>query len=91
MKNILVPIDFSETSYNAAKYAVSLGQSFDANIILIYVVALPVMIDDSVLASVMITQAEIIENNKSMKNVVEALSKDYRSKIKGFVTEGLPF
>jgi len=65
MKNILVPIDFSETSYNAAKYAVSLAQSFNANIILINVVALPVMIDDSVLVSVMITQAEIIDNNKN--------------------------
>lgn len=91
MKNILVPIDFSETSYNAAKYAVSLAQSFNASVILMNVVALPVMIDDSVLASVMITQAEIIENNKKlMKNVVEALSKDYPSKIKGFVTEGAP-
>ncbi|MGN6193874.1 MAG: universal stress protein [Ginsengibacter sp.] len=40
MKNILVPIDFSEASYNAGKYAVSLAQSFDANIILINVVAL---------------------------------------------------
>jgi len=92
MKNILVPIDFSETSYNAAKYAVSLAQSFDANIILINVVALPVMIDDSVLASVMITQAEIIDNNKKlMKNVVEALSKDHSLKVKGFVTEGQTF
>ncbi|MGN6193875.1 MAG: hypothetical protein ACTHOB_02985 [Ginsengibacter sp.] len=41
------------------------------------------MIDDSVLASVMITQAEIVDNNKKlMKNVAEALSKDY-PKVKG--------
>lgn len=90
MKNILVPTDFSTASGNAAKYAVSFAQAFDAKVILLNVVTPPIIVDDSILASVMITQAEIIEKNKKLINKeIEALSKKY-SKINGFVEEGFP-
>jgi nucleotide-binding universal stress UspA family protein len=89
MKNILVPTDFSETSRNATKYAVSLAQSFDATVILINVVAPPVIIDDSIFASVMVTQAEIIdESKKLMEQEIEAFSKKYAVKVIGSVSEG---
>ena len=89
MKNILVPTDFSTASRNAVKYSVSLVQSFDATVILINVVPPSVMIDDSILASVMITQAEILEENKKkMEQEIEALSKKYSIKAKGFVRAG---
>jgi nucleotide-binding universal stress UspA family protein len=89
MKNILVPTDFSVASRNAAKYAVSLAQSFNAKVTLVNVAVPPVIIDDSILASVMITQAEIMEENrKMMKTEIEALSKKYSIRIKGFVREG---
>lgn len=91
MKNILVPIDFSKASRNAAKYAVSLAKSFDAAVTLINVVSPPVIIDDSILASVMITQAEVLENNKQlMQEEVETLLKRYSGKITGVVQEGFP-
>lgn len=89
MKNILVPIDFSAASGNAAKYAVSLAKYFDAEVTFIHVIPPAVIIDDSVLAFVMTTQAEILQNSKEMMaKEVEALSKEYPEKITGFVKEG---
>lgn len=89
MKNILVPIDFSAASQNAARYAVSLAQAFDAMLYVFNAVVPPVLMDDSILASVMVTQAEIVaENNKLMEQQVETLSKEYSVTIKGLVREG---
>lgn len=90
MKNILVPIDFSKASRNAAEYAVSLAESFDAAVTFLNVVAPPILMDDSVLASVMVTQAELLEKSKQLMNKeVEIFSKKYPVKIKGFVREGM--
>ncbi len=91
MKNILIPIDFSKASRDAAQYGVLLAKAFDAEVTLINVTPPAIMVEDSVLASVMITQAEILENNKQMmQEEVEALSKNYPSKIIGLVQEGYP-
>lgn len=91
MKNILVPIDFSEASHNSAKYAVSLAKPFDATVTLINVIPPAVIIDDSILAFVMTTQAEIVENQKQlMIKEIEVLSGNDRVKIKGLVEEGFP-
>ncbi|MGN6193868.1 MAG: universal stress protein [Ginsengibacter sp.] len=89
MKNLLVPVDFSKASHNAAKYAVQLAQSFDATITLINVAAPGIMADDSVLASVIITQAEILDIHQNFMNKeIECFSKDYPSKVFGLVREG---
>ena len=91
MKNILVPVDFSEASHCAAKYAVSLAKPFDATVTLINVIPLAVIIDDSVLAFVMTTQAEILEDHKElMERELESLSGNDWIKIKGIVEEGSP-
>lgn len=91
MKSILVPIDFSKASGNAVEYAVSLAKVFDAEVIFINATPPAIMVNDSVLASVMITHAEILEKNKQlMQEATEALSKKYPSKITGLVQEGYP-
>jgi nucleotide-binding universal stress UspA family protein len=91
MKNILVPIDFSEASHNAAEYAVSLAKPFDAKVTLVNVIPLAVVIDDSVLAFVMTTQAEIVEShNELMNKEIESLSGKDWVKIRGLVEEGSP-
>lgn len=89
MKNILVPTDFSVASHNAALYAVSLAIPFDAMVTLVNIIPPAVIIDDSVIAFVMTTQAEILENNKQlMETEIESISKKYPLKIKGLVKEG---
>ena len=89
MQNILVPTDFSYASRNSTKYAVSLAQPFNAKLTLVNVVTPPVIVDDSILASIMITQAEILEaNREKIETEIGALSKKYSIEIKGFVREG---
>jgi nucleotide-binding universal stress UspA family protein len=91
MKNILVPTDFSGASHNAAKYAVALAKPFDATVTLINVIPPAVIVDDSVLAFVMTTQAEIVEDHKElMERELESLSENDWIKIKGTVEEGAP-
>lgn len=89
MKNILVPIDFSAASRNAAKYAVSLAKSFDAEVTFLNVIAPAVIINDPVLAFAMTTEGEILERNKElMEKELQELSKEYPVKMTGFVKEG---
>lgn len=89
MKNILVPIDFSKAARNAARYAVSLAKIFDADVTFVNATPPAVIVDDSVLAFMMTTQAEILENNKRLiEKEVKALSKKYPAKITGIVKEG---
>jgi len=91
MKNILVPMDFSKASLNAAKYAVSFAEALGANLHLLNVIPAPGIIDDSILASVLIMQAELSENNhRLMKEEVDSLSKKANVEIKSVVAEGLP-
>ena len=42
IRNILCPVDFSETSDLALNYAISLAQCFEANLMVLHVVAPPV-------------------------------------------------
>jgi len=91
MKNILVPVDFSKASLNAANYAVLFAQSLHANVYLLNVLPQPVIIDDSVLASVLVSQAELLDLNRHwMNEQVELLSKKTNKEIKGLVIEGFP-
>lgn len=89
MKNIIVPVDFSDASHNAGAYAVSLAHYFDAKIYLVHVVEPPMIANDSFLASVMITQAEIVEaNSKQLTNEMELFNKIYPVSMEAFVREG---
>ena len=58
MEKILVPIDFSPASHNAAKYAVSLARVFNAHITLLYVNEPPLIMDEVSAASLFISNAE---------------------------------
>lgn len=89
MKNILVPIDFSEASHNAAKYAVSLAKPFNARVTLINVIPAAFIIDDSVADLVMAKQEELMESHKELiDKEIEALSGNDWITIRGIVEEG---
>jgi len=91
MKRIIAATDFSPESFNAATYAASLAHAFGATLHLISVVKLPVLMDDSILASIMVTQAEIIDENKRlMESEKERLSSNYLITVTGQVIEGYP-
>ncbi|MEO8855174.1 MAG: universal stress protein [Ginsengibacter sp.] len=91
MKNILVPIDFSEASHNAVKYAASLAEIFNANLNLLNVVPDTIIIDEEVAeATVSMHQELLAENNNLMTKAIKALSKNHKAKIQGQVEEGSP-
>jgi len=88
MKNIIVPTDFSAASKQAAMYAVSLAKQCGAAVHLINVVTPPVVIDDSILPTVMQLQADILrDNRKLMDEEISRFSKE-NLLVTGFVEEG---
>ncbi|HEY5392190.1 MAG TPA: universal stress protein [Hanamia sp.] len=91
MKNILAPIDFSEASNNAVKYAASLSEIFNANLNLLNVVPDTIIIDDEVAeATISMHQELLAENNNLMTKAIKALSKNHKLKMQGQVEEGSP-
>ena len=81
MKNILVPIDFSPASHNAALYAVSLAQIIDVKVYLVNVVLSPISVDSSI--RTLLQETSILMNQEIAK-----LSKGNSVKIEGFLREG---
>lgn len=91
MKNILVPIDFSEASHKAAKYAVAFAKSFDAIVTLVNVIPPAIIIDDSVVDYVSTAQAELVKDHKKlMGQEIEALTGNDWIRIRDIVEEGSP-
>ncbi|MEO6683202.1 MAG: universal stress protein [Ginsengibacter sp.] len=89
MKTILVPTDFSNASLNATNYAISLAKVFDSEIVLINIIPPAAIAHDSMFASIMITQAEILQQQQDlMQNEIEKLSKQHDGKIKAVVKDG---
>lgn len=88
MKNILVPIDFSDASKNAAQYAVSMAKFFEAKVIFFHVVPAVLIVDQQSALARIRAQEEMIEKTRnSVENEVQALSENY-DEIQGFVAEG---
>jgi nucleotide-binding universal stress UspA family protein len=89
MKNFLVPVDFSEASRNAAKYAISLGEVLKAKIIFVNVVPIGLLIEDESLHSRIAAQAQLVESNKDfLSKEIIALSKNHSVSTEGYVAEG---
>lgn len=66
MQTILVPVDFSSTAYNAAKYAIQLAQQINANKIVLYnAYELPVIADGGLTVPI-VGDIEDIKNNSTL-------------------------
>ena len=91
MKNFLVPIDFSEASHNAAKYAISLGEVLKAKIIFLNVVPVGLLVEDESLQSRITAQEHLVESNKELiLQEIKALSKNHLVSTEGYIGEGSP-
>ncbi len=90
MNNILVPIDFSDASYNAADYAASLSNIFSADLILVHAYMNPLAIDQMTPSLLLQAGIELQkEKEKLLNEYVEILRKKYTVKIKGVVIESM--
>lgn len=91
MKKILIPVDFSLSSKNAATYAGELAHVFNAEIVLLNVINPPVVIDQDSLPSIVHSQSILHDHNKALlKKELDAFSKNQSTETKGFVKEGFP-
>lgn len=88
MENIVVPVDFSDASYNAANYAATLSNIFDANLILVHAYMNPSAIDKTPTRLLNQPEKELREVKEDQLNeYVEILRKKYTTRIEGVVKE----
>lgn len=91
MKNILVPIDFSEASLNAINYAASLADAFNAGLTLVHAYTNTSAFDDSAEATVHNSLEELeAANEKFLEKEMEDFSKKFTVKIDHLVKKGNP-
>lgn len=89
MKNVIVPVDFSDASYNAANYAATLSNIFSTNIILVHAYMNPSAIDETPARWLNQPEKELREVKEDQLNeYVEILRKKYTISIEGIVREG---
>jgi len=93
IKNILVPIDFSDYSKNALKYAVQFAKQFDAKIFLIYVVEPIIYPADFSMGQVALPSMDIDLHSRAeveLKNLAKIFT-DSVVQIKTIIKTGKPF
>ena len=89
IKTILVAVDFSDASFNAANYAASMANIFNAELVLVHAYMNPMAIDQlrAELAGQLDKElSQVLED--FMKENVEILQKKYTVKIDSSVKEG---
>lgn len=92
IKNILVPIDFSDYSKNALKYAVEFAKKFSAKLFLIYVVEPIIYPADFSMGQVAIPSTDIDIQNRAeeeLKKLADEIQTDIQVEI--IIKTGKPF
>jgi nucleotide-binding universal stress UspA family protein len=91
MKNILVPIDFSDASFNAISYAAFLANVFGSSLLLVHVYS-DTSAYEEYKKSIVFDSKEELEaaNEKYLKKEIERIAKKYTVKIKAVVLKGNP-
>lgn len=81
MQTILVPVDFSSTSYNAARYAIRLAVQLNTERIVLYnAFELPVMANGGLTAPIVIDIEEIKSNSsKALQTMQEKLKAEFNN------------
>lgn len=91
MKNILVPIDFSDASFNAISYAASLANAFSVGLTLVHAYTGTSGFDESAEATGHDSIKELkTTNEKFLKKEMERFSKKFTVKIDNLVKKGSP-
>lgn len=89
IKKIIVAVDFSDASFNAANYAASMSNIFDAELVLVHAFMNPMAIDQMSAELSGQTDKEISDVLREFMNQnVEILQKKFTVKIESIVKEG---
>ena len=89
MKTIIVPVDFSDASYNASYYAASMANIYSCEMVLVHAFLNPSGIDEMPSGFVFQPGKELWEIKKYLLDeYVDILRKKYTIRVKGLVREG---
>src|SRR5687767_1535174 len=89
MQNILVPVDFSPVSRNAAIYAAELAKKFNAKLVLFHAYMLPTPVSE--VPYVMVTADEMQKENEALlKKEADQLHDTYTIEVEWIVQIGIP-
>lgn len=88
MQNILVPVDFSPVSRNAAIYAAELAKQFNAKLVLFHAYMLPTPVSE--VPYVMVTADEMQKENEALiKKEADQLHDTYKVEVEWLVQIGI--
>lgn len=91
MKNILVPIDFSEASFNAVSYAAFLANTNNTQLTLVHAYTDTSVFDESANGKVYDSLKEVeAANEKFLKKEIERIARKFTVKINCIVIKGNP-
>lgn len=89
MQTILVPVDFSQASHNAASYAAELAKAFHAKLLLFHAYMMPTPVSE--IPYVMVTADEMQkENERQLKKDADKLTNTYQVETEWLVRIGVP-
>lgn len=89
MQTMLVPVDFSEVSNNAVRYAAALASAFQAKLILFHAYMLPTPVSE--VPYVMVTADEQqAENERQLKLLADSLISEYKISVSYLARIGIP-
>ncbi len=93
IKKVLVPIDFSDYSKSALKYAVSFVKQFNAELILIYVVEPVIYPPDFSMGQIAIPSVDLEMDKRAVEELSKLARKEIPAdlKVKTLVKTGKPF
>lgn len=94
LKKILVPIDFSDNSKQALRYANSFAEIFKSELLLVYVIEPILYPPDFSLGQITISTPEIHELDNRAKEELEKLASEERTagvSARAFIRSGKPF
>lgn len=91
MKDILVPIDFSDASFNALHYAAFLANAFSANLIVVHAYTGTQAFDETLDNQVYDSIEELDEANEEfLKNEINGVVRKFTIKAEGVISKGSP-
>lgn len=93
IKKILVPIDFSDYSKNSLKYSVNFAKSFNASLVLVYVVEPVIYPPDFSMGQIAIPAAGLEMDKRAKEEMDKLAEKEIPAEVKvqKIVKTGKPF
>ena len=88
--NILIAVDGSECSMNAAKKGIELAKDLSANVVMVCAVDMRDMIDTAAVGAIIDSETESVYHNEALNILDKILKKHPYNKVTKVTEEGIP-